>query len=128
MDDDIITSIDSIRSIGKKYPLQSAALIQAYSDLSAAQQWVDLRIQDCYMDFNQTKFVLLRGKPNSKDNERIIYPISLNQITNFKTLKDLFKHIQNPTEKILLAIVSTDSSIVYYELASGIVSPKEVPE
>jgi hypothetical protein len=30
--------------------------------------------------------------------------------------------------KVLLGIVGSDSSIVYYELSDGIVSPKEVPD
>ncbi|EGG08519.1 uncharacterized protein MELLADRAFT_104929 [Melampsora larici-populina 98AG31] len=128
MDDNMISSIDSIKSIANQYPLQSSALIQAYSDLSAAQQWIDLRIQTCSLESNSSKVVLLRGKPNLTEPERLVYPISLTQSTNFKTLKNLFNQIGFSTQKILLAIISNDSSIVYYELSNGIVSPKEVPE
>ncbi|KAG0142950.1 hypothetical protein CROQUDRAFT_717430 [Cronartium quercuum f. sp. fusiforme G11] len=52
---------------------------------------------------------------------------ALEKFINCK-LSNIFKRLQPPQEKVLLAIVSTDSSIVYYELATGIVSPKEVPE
>ncbi|MBW0554379.1 hypothetical protein O181_094094 [Austropuccinia psidii MF-1] len=121
----------SLKEASDSIPQQAAALSQALSDLTAAQQWNDLQVQICSpIGSLQSRFALLRGKPPSSSCHRTIYPMCLNQPTNFRSLSQIFSCLDSndSSPKVLLAIVSNDSSIVYYELSNGIVSPKEVPE
>ncbi|KAI9622609.1 hypothetical protein KEM48_007226 [Puccinia striiformis f. sp. tritici PST-130] len=59
------------------------------------------------------------GKNPNEAVERIVYPMSLHQPTNFQMIRTEFESFISDS--------SSDSSIVYYELSEGIVSPK-VPE
>ncbi|EFP78624.2 hypothetical protein PGT21_022343 [Puccinia graminis f. sp. tritici] len=124
------TNERTLREAADEVPAQAASLLHAFSDLTAAQGWKHVKVQTFPTGRpSPSRLAILRGTPSPSGGERIVYPMSLHQPTNFQTLSEIFPAIGlGPGSKVLLAIVSSDSSIVYYELSEGIVSPKEVPE
>ncbi|GAA5933824.1 uncharacterized protein JCM15063_000479 [Sporobolomyces koalae] len=126
----------------KKYPAQSASLFQSYIDLRLAQQWKDLEV----IELHEISTVVLRGKPKNppKAPLAIVLPMNLTTPTSLESLDHVLSAVaklsnsaatvptdeprEQSTPTIYLAIVEKDSSIVYYVLKQGIVSPKEVPE
>ncbi|GAA6061418.1 hypothetical protein JCM10212_004476 [Sporobolomyces blumeae] len=132
----------------RKFPDQAAALFQSFVDLSLAQQWRDLEV----VELDQCSTVVLRGRPKTpaKAPPAIVLPMNLHTPTSLASLDNVLKAVSSlesrqsePPERaegdlevpsteqsttIYLAIVERDSSIVYYVLRQGIVSPKEVPE
>ncbi|WAR54469.1 hypothetical protein PtB15_4B90 [Puccinia triticina] len=124
------TAVLTVRQASEEVPAQAAPLLHAFSDLTAAQGWSNVKVQTFSTNRSDpSRLAILRGTPPSSEVGRIVYPMSLHQPTNFQTLSELFPSFGlGAGSKVLLAIVSSDSSIVYYELSQGIVSPKEVPE
>lgn len=119
----------SLKEACEALPTQAAPLLHAFSDLTAAQGWANLAVQIVSTsDSCSPRFAVLRGNPTPSGPERIVYPMSLHQPTSFQKLYNIFPSIGSTSTKVLLGIVSSDSSIVYYELSQGIVSPKEVPD
>ncbi|SCV70249.1 BQ2448_1643 [Microbotryum intermedium] len=131
----------------QKYPSQATSLFQAYQDLYlamyinlTAQTWQDLEV----LDLPSCECAVLKGRPQNKihwclpqktSNPQLNPRLHLNSLANvFKALDELPSEqtpsTSSPTETpaIYLAIAERDSSIVYYVLKEGIVSPKEVPE
>ncbi|GAA5869154.1 hypothetical protein JCM16303_000376 [Sporobolomyces ruberrimus] len=129
----------------QKYPHQSTSLFQSYVDLRLAQQWKDLEV----VELEEISTVVLRGRPKNppKAPPAVVLPMNLTTPTSIKALDSVLSAISElpspPTATtsstigssesstsptIYLAIVEKDSSIVYYVLKQGIVSPKEVPE
>ncbi|GAA6009308.1 hypothetical protein JCM11491_004268 [Sporobolomyces phaffii] len=130
----------------QKYPAQSSSLFQSYVDLRLAQQWKDLEV----IELAEISTVVLRGKPKNppKAPPAIVLPMNLQTPTSISSLDHVLTAVSklppppsaatasataaassepsSPT--VYLAIVEKDSSIVYYVLRQGIVSPKEVPE
>ncbi|GAA5997187.1 hypothetical protein JCM5350_000103 [Sporobolomyces pararoseus] len=132
----------------QKFPAQSSSLFQSYVDLRLAQQWRDLEV----IELDEISTVVLRGRPKTpaKAPPAVVLPMNLTTPTSIKSLDSVLSAIaklpapesttstttstkdstdsasSSPT--IYLAIVEKDSSIVYYVLRQGIVSPKEVPE
>ncbi|POW14294.1 hypothetical protein PSTT_03006 [Puccinia striiformis] len=124
------TKYPTLKEACDEVPGQAAPLLHAFADLTAAQGWQDVKVQTFPTHLSApSRLAILRGISTASAVERIVYPMSLHQPTNFQILSNIFPSIGlGPNSKVLLAIVSSDSSIVYYELSEGIVSPKEVPE
>ncbi|KNZ58717.1 uncharacterized protein VP01_1875g7 [Puccinia sorghi] len=108
---------------------QAGALVHAWRDLSAAQRWTHLVAGTVGGPEDAVRQATITGRPPDSTVARVVYPMALNQPTTFETLYHLLRALDLPKgATLLLAIVGNDSSIVYYDLAQGIVSPKEVPE
>ncbi|KDE05713.1 hypothetical protein MVLG_03947 [Microbotryum lychnidis-dioicae p1A1 Lamole] len=122
----------------QKYPSQASSLFQAYQDLYLAQTWQGLEV----VDLPSCECVVIKGRPQNKTVPSFALPINLSTATSLRSLSNVFEALDKlPSEKnssatdtqtesptIYLAIAERDSSIVYYVLRHGIVSPKEVPE
>ncbi|GAA5909752.1 Sen15p [Sporobolomyces salmoneus] len=127
----------------QKYPSQASSLFQSFIDLRLAQQWRDLEV----LELDEISTVVLRGRPKTpaKASPAIVLPMNLTTPTSLQSLDSVLTAVAKlpastapettPTSTdssssptIYLAIVEKDSSIVYYVLKQGIVSPKEVPE
>lgn len=99
-------------------------LYSVYADLAISHAWEDMKIH--YLD--DPCRPLLSGIDRSKGtNRRLVYPISASGSTSIKELDTLFQATQhslgNEQKKVLLGIVHTDSTVVYYTLNEGIVKP-----
>lgn len=95
-----------------------------FADLAISQAWEDIKLHP----LEQPGRPLLSGINPAKGTQRImIYPVSANSSTSIHELCNLFAKIQNAvdleTKAILLGIVHTDSTVVYYTLNEGIVKP-----
>ncbi|GAA5864204.1 hypothetical protein JCM8547_001291 [Rhodosporidiobolus lusitaniae] len=134
----------------QRYPSQP--LFQAYVDLSLAQQWRDLEV----VELEECGCAVLRGRPKTPKRApvSVVLPMRLTTPTSLASLTAVLNALSSrypstpssdtlpststttlsatsddaDTFTIYLAIVEKDSSIVYYVLRKGIVSPKEVPE
>ncbi|KAK4055375.1 hypothetical protein OIO90_003213 [Microbotryomycetes sp. JL221] len=134
-----------VAQLCRQYPSQSLAIFQTFLDLSLAQAWQDLQVVELTSTTNDdTSAVVFSGhKSSSPTTTEYVVPIPLQQPLSMQHLSNIFKTLdsqrsiqQNKTdsttptttnvEQLLLAIVDKDSSVVYYVLKRGIVSPKEV--
>ncbi|CAI4670402.1 BHH_G0040920.mRNA.1.CDS.1 [Saccharomyces cerevisiae] len=109
------------------------------------QMWTEVEILQDDLSWKGNSLRLLRGRPphklsNDVDTEHenslssprpleFILPINMSQYKeNFLTLECLsqtFTHLCNPsTERILLAIINDDGTIVYYFVYKGVRKPK----
>ncbi|BGO94306.1 hypothetical protein NBRC10512_002756 [Rhodotorula toruloides] len=134
----------------RRYPHQSAALFQTFVDLSLAQQWRDVEV----LDLDECGCAVIRGLPREpkRSPPAVVLPMGLTVPTSLEALDKVFQAVsrrfpspssssdkpaspsdsssdqpEHPTT-IYLSMIEKDSSIVYYVLRQGIVSPKEVPE
>ncbi|CAI4344355.1 CQS_1a_G0010010.mRNA.1.CDS.1 [Saccharomyces cerevisiae] len=109
------------------------------------QMWTEVEILQDDLSWKGNSLRLLRGRPphklsNDVDTEHenslssprpleFILPINMSQYKeNFLTLECLsqtFTHLCSPsTERILLAIINDDGTIVYYFVYKGVRKPK----
>ncbi|KAK7467144.1 hypothetical protein VKT23_004203 [Stygiomarasmius scandens] len=109
----------------QKYPLSAGSLFQTYNDLVLAQQWRDVQVTD----LGETcKRASIQGKRpahiavDDVDTTLHVVPCSMSESISLGWISDVFKALSNP-ESLYLAIVTDDSSIVYYKLSPGIVKP-----
>lgn len=71
---------------------------------------------------------LVRGRPHEKiseDDFEIVLPIHLNEKLTMERIDNVFKSVSPRPKKILLGVVNTDSTIVYYFIHDGISKPKK---
>ncbi|KAL8287447.1 hypothetical protein RQP46_003305 [Phenoliferia psychrophenolica] len=113
------------------HPAQALALLRTWEDLSLAQQWNQLEVHD----LEECDCTVFRGTPKNKTTPASVFPMALNVHTSMEKLRAVFVALETrfPTlapavQTVYLAIVEKDSSVVYYVLKDGIVSPLEVPE
>lgn len=109
------------------------------------QMWTEMEVLPDVLPWKGNRLNLLRGRPphklsNDTDTEdensspsaqptEFILPISMSQYReNFLTLECLskvFTHLRSPsTERVLLAIINDDGTIVYYFIYKGVRKPK----
>lgn len=116
------------------YPKQAAAVWQAYCDLSYAANWSGLQPLE-----TDAPWALLVGTPPpplvgtgavhtpsaTPSQATAVFPVDLAAILSPGDLSSVFAalpaHVDHET--ILLAVVSNDSTVVYYKLARGLVKP-----
>ncbi|KAF8527424.1 tRNA intron endonuclease, partial [Hysterangium stoloniferum] len=108
-----------ISSLTKKYPHLSGALFQTFNDLLLAQRWYDLEIRETLT----AKHVIIEGKRPETHLTHIVVPCHLSDSLSMKWLTSIFEDL-NDVPELYLAIISEDSSIVYYRISSGIVKPQ----
>ncbi|GAA5825868.1 hypothetical protein JCM11251_000035 [Rhodosporidiobolus azoricus] len=141
----------------KRYPAQASALFQTFVDLSLAQQWRDLEVVEleecgCAVLRGRPKtpkkaahsVVLPTGlaTPTSLAELTAVLNAVASRFASTPLTSSSSSDVPIPTHAptgpsktddadtttVYLGIVEKDSSIVYYVLRKGIVSPKEVPE
>ncbi|KAJ3797560.1 tRNA intron endonuclease [Lentinula aff. detonsa] len=109
---EIHPSYPALASLVEKYPAHRGSLFQTYNDILLAQQWRDVQV----IDLGDCRRGALRGKrpKTATDPESLLHviPCSLAESISIAWYRQLY-----------LAVVSDDSSIVYYKLSPGIVKP-----
>ncbi|KAF8580135.1 hypothetical protein K439DRAFT_1357948, partial [Ramaria rubella] len=101
-----------------KYPHLSGCLFQVYNDLLHTQRWVGLEVQALPVC---GRIALKGNRPDSKIIHLVV-PCYLSESLCLDWIVSVF-HELNDASEIHLAIVSDDSSIVYYRVSKGIVKP-----
>ncbi|KAJ4471665.1 tRNA intron endonuclease [Lentinula lateritia] len=119
---EIHPSYPALASVAEKYPTHQGSLFQTYNDILLAQQWRDVQVIDLVL----CKRGALQGRRprTAADADLLLHivPCSLAESISLAWIQDVFAALANPPS-IYLAVVSDDSSIVYYKLSSGIVKP-----
>ncbi|CAI4048109.1 Sen15p SKDI_13G1890 [Saccharomyces kudriavzevii IFO 1802] len=109
------------------------------------QMWTEVEILQEVISWKENKLNLLRGRPphklsndtDAEDDEspvptqplEFILPINMSQYKEYfltlECLTKIFAQLSNPsTERILLAIINDDGTIVYYFIYKGVRKPK----
>ena len=104
----------------KYSPVTQGAAFQAYNDLLLSQRWTDLQIRDLPACARCAFDGLPPNSPN--DARATVVPCSLAETISLDWLDKAFDGVGRP-ERIYVAIVSDDSSVVYYKLTTGINKP-----
>lgn len=113
------------------HPKQAAALWQAYCDLAYAANWADLAPLP-----TAAPWALLVGSPPAPlagaaattaaaSKPTAVFPVDIAAVLSPRDLTSVFAALPPSvdSETILLAVVSNDSTVVYYKLARGLVKP-----
>lgn len=104
----------------KYSPAAQGAAFQTYNDLVLSQRWAGLQVRDLPAS---ARCAFEGVPPNSPDNARVtVVPCSLAETISLAWLDTAFEGVGWP-DRIYLAIVSDDSSVVYYKLTTGINKP-----
>lgn len=90
---------------------------QVYEYLLKTKQWFHVK-EFCN---EQYKVVYLKGKPAKDDEECIIIPSLTHQKTDFRKIDYYFKIFN--CNKLTLAIVDSDSTMVFYDMRRGLQQP-----
>lgn len=108
-----------------KYPAQAGALFQTYVDLKYAARWRALDVHDT-ASFGKPGWAILVGEaPDTNQTRQVVVPLLLEQTVDTHMFTELFAHLPPDavTSHILLAMMSNDSTVVYYKLSQGMVKP-----
>ncbi|KAG8556194.1 hypothetical protein GDO81_017959 [Engystomops pustulosus] len=104
---------------------QVYAAFLVYMDLLEVRNWKEVQI----LSSSELHMIYLWGKEKDDDAPQILMPTpvsmscSLKRIQQFQKLNQTSENGQNSACSILLAVVETDSTIVYYKLTDGFVIP-----
>ncbi|KAF8531260.1 tRNA intron endonuclease [Gautieria morchelliformis] len=101
-----------------KYPHLAGCVFQVYNDILHAQRWEDLET----LALPTCGRIVLKGTRPETKTVHIIMPCNLTESLSLNWLSSVFGELVE-TSEIYLAIVSDDSSIVYYRVSKGIVKP-----
>jgi tRNA-splicing endonuclease subunit Sen15 len=107
-----------LRDLLHKYPRAAGALFQTYNDISLAQHWTDvqpLELPGCSRG-------ALRGTRPGVEEASFVVPCAMHEQLSAKWIRAAFEDLDNP-DALYIAIVTEDSSLVYYKLSRGIVKP-----
>ncbi|KAL4400372.1 tRNA-intron endonuclease [Malassezia pachydermatis] len=126
----------AVAPLGAKYPAQEAALFQTYVDLKYAARWQSLDVVDLPNDssstatlptstFGEQGWAVLIGLAPSSKEKQVVVPMLIEQSFTTATFSALFAKIPEgvASNHILLAMMSNDSTVVYYKLSKGMVKP-----
>ncbi|KAJ8038471.1 tRNA-splicing endonuclease subunit Sen15 [Holothuria leucospilota] len=135
--------LNQIKSWAFEDPLRCQAAFTVYLDLCEAKSWWNVKLYPCH----ELQMVFMTGKPEKKANPMTVLPICAQEEISVKRMEEFLEHIRPPavnseitkemeetcqevTEKhddtITLAVVETDSTIVYYNIGKGLHQPKNL--
>lgn len=112
--------------IGQNTPQRSAA-IHTYRDLTEVKLWYDVTVHACQ------QLIYFLAREHAKDDNIYVVPISAQEPLSPLKIDDLFRTVAtNQTKphqnnRVILALVDTDTTVVYYNLYTGIQPPTEEP-
>ena len=100
------------------------ALYAVYADIVLSHAWTDVQIHALEADLRP----MISGIQRDTDGgRRLVYPMRFEESTSLRVLDQIFQTTQRkigPDERrIMLGIIHTDSTVVYYNLNQGIVKP-----
>ncbi|KAI8371625.1 tRNA intron endonuclease [Radiomyces spectabilis] len=111
------------------YPTSLLRLV--FLDLVLSKLWKNVQL---FPVENLNTSIILAHEPDTPpDQYLVILPISQEDTLSMKRISDMFKALDGANirqiqgdglKKITLAIVSPDSTIVYYHISRGLVPPK----
>ncbi|WFD44211.1 hypothetical protein MPSI1_002877 [Malassezia psittaci] len=116
----------------QKYKTQGGPLLQTFCDLNYAASWRDLQVLDIVHDqdadlnqFGANGWAIILGRAPHHEAIQAVLPMSVEQSFDSATFSEIFKKLPEDVDAshILLAMMSNDSTVVYYKLSKGLVKP-----
>ncbi|KAG4305106.1 hypothetical protein PORY_001276 [Pneumocystis oryctolagi] len=99
-------------------------LYSVYTDLLLSQLWLELKIH--HLPSNK---LIIQGTSPQNNKTFYVYPCSLEEHVSVKSFYQLYDELQNILEEnkhtLLLGIVNSDSTIVYYKISNDLVKPRK---
>ncbi|PWN20326.1 hypothetical protein BCV69DRAFT_312922 [Microstroma glucosiphilum] len=135
------SSYEPLKEIMALYPRQSGPIFHSYTDLTHAARWEEMTAVDLGKE-KQTRLQRVSGsgwagligrRPGGKKLEAVIpchiadtlstsfFDGIYSALATLSSSEERFEELE--TEHILLAVLSPDSTVVYYKLAKGLVKP-----
>ncbi|KAL5484574.1 hypothetical protein EMCRGX_G021099 [Ephydatia muelleri] len=116
-------------NIKSQNTLQRSAAVHAYRDLTEVKSWHDVTVQSC------EQLVYLLAREHAEDENVCVVPTPAQDPLSPLKIDDLFKTLAQTTSqterpqtfRLILALVDTDTTVVYYNLYNGIQPPIEEP-
>ncbi|ORX92633.1 hypothetical protein K493DRAFT_41856 [Basidiobolus meristosporus CBS 931.73] len=107
----------------ESFPEEAATLFQVYLDLTLEKEWAWVKAKE----IGGVAKVVLEGKKGLEEEKQFIVPTSTSEPWSIERLEELFDEFQraigDKPSSVMLAITSSDSTVVYYRVYSGIVPP-----
>ncbi|WFD36707.1 hypothetical protein MCUN1_003594 [Malassezia cuniculi] len=126
-----------VREICAKYPMQAGPLFQTFVDLQFGARWRELEVFDVPKQSPQDTgrlgsagLAFIRGIPKDTKEPVAVLPIELDDTLNaslyvanalLTRIRDVFSSAG--ASQVLLAMMSSDATVVYYRLSQGMVKP-----
>lgn len=99
---------------------QARIASNVFNYLSESSDWWEIESKFCE-DCN-THY--LRGKRTKDSESVVVLPTSVNVMLNFEAIQNLLSCLP-PASKVTLALQDGDTSVVFYDVAPGIVYPSD---
>lgn len=94
-----------------------------YLDLCEAKKYWNVE----YFCHETNGKTYLKAKRNKKEKESLFIPCDVSQPTNLRKIRDLLVlNKNNDYESVFMAMISPDSTCIYYEISDGLVEPQEI--
>lgn len=97
-----------------------------YMDLVECREWYNVVLYP----LKQLKLLLVAGHVTTTDNRCFVLPMSTNDSlspSQIQTVTDAVKAVSS-TARLMVGIVSSDATVVYYTLTDGLVAPEPVDD
>ncbi|KAG4105037.1 hypothetical protein H8356DRAFT_1635929 [Neocallimastix lanati (nom. inval.)] len=107
-----------VKEYCEKYPLQAYNIFQTYLDLYIVKKW---KVEN-FIDLELLKTIAFEVRNPKEDSNSIVISMGLNETWSIENLNEIFQDLKN-VSSIVCAILSPDSSIVYYRISKGMVPP-----
>ncbi|XP_054837432.1 tRNA-splicing endonuclease subunit Sen15 isoform X2 [Eublepharis macularius] len=98
------------------------AAFLVYLDLLEARNWHEVS----YVGLAEFQLVCLRGREREADDLQVVVPVPVHVSFSHDWMRQIMKRtctVSDSPMSIMLAIVESDSTIVYYKLTDGLVTP-----
>jgi len=114
---------DSVNQFLFLYPAKRGVIGQVYNDLAHAQKWKDLDVVDLPL-VNRCGFTGSHPMRENGQQDCTVVPCSIAEDISVIWLQRAFQSIKNGKGKsIYIAVVDSDSTVVYYKISQGLISP-----
>ncbi|NWI15916.1 SEN15 endonuclease, partial [Crypturellus soui] len=104
---------------------QIYAAFLAYLDLLEGRNWHEVK----YVGLAELQLVCLHAREREEDSELVVVPVPVHISLSHERIREILQKASLPPDKpdtpqsVILAIVESDSTIVYYRMTDGFVMP-----
>ncbi|KAB0796644.1 hypothetical protein PPYR_10705 [Photinus pyralis] len=112
---------EEFTKLGCQNPKSTSIAIQVYLELCEVKRYWDVK----YFYNENLDSLYFSAKPTKDEEECIFFPIEVSRTVSLKYLQDLFQLCKNPEHKLIVVLVNSDSTSVYYQIYNGLMQPVE---
>ncbi|XP_032885011.1 tRNA-splicing endonuclease subunit Sen15, partial [Amblyraja radiata] len=104
--------------IGDSSQVYAAFLV--FLDLVEARNWTNMT----YKGSKELELVYLQGCPGEEEEVKVVVPLPVHTTISHEGIRRIMECVCNQSKRaFILAIVDSDSTVVYYQLTDGFVVP-----